>query len=237
MLVLDFIFPKKCLVCDAKGGYLCQKCQSHFSPCLKGICPQCDRLSVGGKTHQKCQSSQSMSGLISIWQYEGVIGEVIKALKYRFVHDALKEICQLAIQVLEIEFSEQNQEFKSFLNSFPIVIPVPLHKRRLYWRGFNQAEILGRNLAEIWQLPFSGKVLSRIKETQPQVELKGKQRQQNIARAFSLKKSLKNKGRILQGKRFLLVDDVWTTGATMRECCRVLKKTGAKAVWGITLAR
>ncbi|TSC53108.1 MAG: putative amidophosphoribosyltransferase [Microgenomates group bacterium LiPW_16] len=100
-----------------------------------------------------------------------------------------------------------------------VLTPVPLHWWRLRWRGFNQAEILGKMIAEKLEIKFVPDLLTRKKPTRPQVELEGKARRENIA------------------SNILLFDDVWTTGVTLRACGNVLKRAGVKSVWGLTLAK
>jgi len=114
-----------------------------------------------------------------------------------------------------------------------ILIPVPLHSRRQRWRGFNQAELLGKILAEKFNWQVRTDILVRHKHTKPQVDLKGKERKNNIRGAFKITP----KAKIKNLKKVWLFDDVWTTGSTLRECGQVLKRAGVRKVWGLTLAR
>ena len=120
-----------------------------------------------------------------------------------------------------------------FLEShFNLVIPVPLHPKRLRWRGFNQAVILAREVGRLWQLPMEPFLLLRSRETPPQTQLSEEERKKNMRRAFSL-----NPAKPVDGKTLLLVDDVYTSGATVNECSRTLIRAGAKEVYVFTLAR
>jgi ComF family protein len=112
-----------------------------------------------------------------------------------------------------------------------IITPVPLSKRRLHWRGFNQAEIIAQEISKIQKIPINN-VLAKIAETGVQAELPQKQRQSNIKNAFAIinRETVKNKD-------ILLVDDVITTGATINECARVLLNNGARRIIGIAAAR
>ena len=112
------------------------------------------------------------------------------------------------------------------------IIPVPLHRRRLRWRGFNQSVILGREVARLWGVPMDPFVLLRIKETVPQTELPEDERRRNVRAAFAV-----NPMKPVVGKSLLLVDDVYTSGATVNECSRTLLAAGAKKVYVLTLAR
>ena len=112
------------------------------------------------------------------------------------------------------------------------IVPVPLHPRRLRWRGFNQAVILGREVSRLWGVPMDPFILLRSRETPPQTQLPEGDRRKNVRGAFSLKTE-----KSVRGKRLLLVDDVYTSGATVKECSRTLIRAGAKAVSVLTLAR
>lgn len=113
-----------------------------------------------------------------------------------------------------------------------IILPVPLHPKRLRWRGFNQALVLARVIGRRWQIPVDPFILVRSRETPPQTQLSEKERRKNVRGAFSLNSRKTVKGRII-----LLVDDVYTSGATVNECSRVLRRAGAKEVYVLTLAR
>ncbi|GAI27128.1 unnamed protein product [marine sediment metagenome] len=109
---------------------------------------------------------------------------------------------------------------------------MPLDKKRLKRRGFNQAEEIAKVLSEILDIPLINDALLKIKETLPQVKLSEKDREENIKGIFLCQKPEK-----IKNKKTLLVDDVYTTGSTMEEAARILKKAGAKEVWGIAVAR
>jgi ComF family protein len=113
-----------------------------------------------------------------------------------------------------------------------MVLPVPLHTRRLRERGFNQALLLAQGISERFAIPLVFDSLERTKFTRPQVELVGRDRMKNVSGAFALRYP-----HVVHGKRVLLIDDVFTTGATMNECSRVLKLAGAQSVTALTLAR
>ena len=112
-----------------------------------------------------------------------------------------------------------------------VIIPVPLHPKRLRWRGFNQAVLLGRQLSRSYGIPIDPFILRRIKETPPQTQLNEEERRRNVRGAFALAP-----GRSLERKKVLLVDDVYTSGATVNECSRTLMRSGANRVFVVTLA-
>ena len=112
------------------------------------------------------------------------------------------------------------------------VIPVPLHRKKLKTRGFNQAEVLAVRIARIRKIELLNRRLVKIRNTPPQTTLAGKDRDQNVRGAYRVRRA-----RTLKGKTVLLVDDVYTTGSTIRECSRTLKQAGVKEVRAVTLAR
>jgi ComF family protein len=123
----------------------------------------------------------------------------------------------------------------SRLNAFndcDVIVPVPLHPERLRWRGYNQALLLARRVGKRLKRPVDGFSLTRTRNTQPQVELRESERRRNVTGAFAVVE-----GSRLQGKKILLVDDVYTSGATAGECARVLTESGAENVSVLTLAR
>lgn len=113
-----------------------------------------------------------------------------------------------------------------------LIIPVPLHVRRLRQRGFNQAVLLGEILAQEWQLPMERTTLQRVRWTEPQTTLPAAAREANVRGAFAVARPIG-----LAGRRVLLVDDVYTTGSTVSECARVLRHAGAAEVLVATVAR
>jgi len=114
-----------------------------------------------------------------------------------------------------------------------VLVPIPLHPSRRRWRGFNQAELLGKMITANLDLPFAPDLLIRKKKTQPQFKLGKKSRQQNLKNAFVVSDSKF----LILNFCFLLFDDVFSSGATLNEAAKTLKRAGAKQVWGLTLAR
>ncbi len=217
-MLLDFLFPRRCLGCGQWGNYFCQKCVKKVRLVENQVCPVCQRPAVEGKTHPRCQTKYSLDGLTSVFIYEGMIKQAVGKLKYKFITDLAEELIGLV--------PKQKLQAR-------VLIPVPLHSRRQRWRGFNQAELLGKMLAERYGGEMKADILERHKHTKPQVDLKGKERKKNIQGAFRIR----SKAKFEKQAKFLIFDDVWTTGSTMRECGQVLKRGGAKEAWGLTLAR
>ena len=194
---------------------MCESCEVGLWE-EEQICPVCGRASRHGVRHKYCHKPYSLDGLTCLWAYEGVARKIIAKTKYRFYYDMLRELFAGARQAR--------------LRDSLVIVPVPLYSKREKWRGFNQAEMIGKWLAKRENLELKN-LLVRVRDTGQQVG-KGKQdRWANMKGAFKLKTMSHLPSAVL------LVDDVWTSGATMAECCWVLKKAGVKYVWGWVLAR
>lgn len=225
MRILDLLFPKRCLGCGRVGKYFCDSCRKGVTSIAnnEARCPMCGKPAIDGVTHPRCQTRYSLDGLTSFFRYDGVIRQAVKTLKYRCVSDLADEFVSL------ISNSYLNEVTKLQSNDVTL-IPIPLHRSRLMERGFNQAEVLGRLVAEKLHIPITTDILKRVKKTVPQVAMKKKgARLKNMEGVFSV--CSESPGRVV------LFDDVFTTGATMRSAANALKRAGAKYVWAVTMAR
>jgi len=229
-IILDIIFPKKCVGCRKVGGYFCNECISNIKQ-TDLVCPKCEKLAVGGQTHPVCKRKFGLDGLWSLGIYEPPLKQAIQTLKYKRV----KEVAEVLVDIT-LEYWAKYQPFvldqiKKDRGEGWVIIPVPLHWFRENNRGFNQSSIIGQILSKRLGLDYSDSI-KRIRYTKSQVGLKGKERHLNIRNAFEITGDYK-----LETVNCLLLDDVWTTGSTLRECCWILKRNGAKKVWALTLAR
>lgn len=219
MGLIEVFYPKVCVGCSREGEYICAECQRKLGK-PEEICPMCSQPSLGGWVHARCRRPRGMERLFTGLPYQGLVQACLKKVKYKSAWEI-------------IEFLFELGEFPPLQGG--VVTAVPMWGRKERERGFNQAEMLADLLAK--SLPgVSRKVetLERVRETRPMFGLTRKERQENIEGAFRIIGRQSNK---LTGQRVILVDDVWTTGATMRECARTLKRAGSQEVWGITLAR
>jgi len=221
MNLLDLIFPKRCVVCNRFGGYLCEFDREKIKP-AKSFCPVCLKAAIGGTTHAKCKSKLSLDGLICIFDYSTPTREIIQELKYRFVTDLAN--------ILRAEIKKTKLLNRYNFDNFTLV-PIPLTSSRKNWRGFNRTEVLGKLIARRLKLPFDPEVLQKKKETPPQAKLPRKERIKQMRGAFRL-----NTPRHAEGRKFIVFDDVWTTGATLKSAAASLKRKGAEKVWGFALA-
>lgn len=220
MLFLDFLFPKRCVGCGRVGSYVCKNCYAKIELIEKPVCPVCQRQALGGKTHPGCQTKYSLDGLVVAARYSGPVKKAIAKVKYRWAYDVGKILVDLVAAGL----------WKFDLPRDLILVPIPLHLKRLRWRGFNQAEILADLLSKKFHVR-SVNFLKRTVNTRPQVGLVRDNRRKNIKGAFKLAPKSD-----LAAKNLMIVDDVFTSGATMAEAARVLKRNGAGSVWALAVA-
>lgn len=241
--LLDFLFPAECVGCKGFLGEnrflgFCKDCWGKIEFVTGSLCFCC------GKPFETKSISQMTSNFTcgncrkglyyfdkarAIGKYKGVLKEAIHHFKYSPTQVGMgkpglgKYLSELLLQHLPPDLQ---------ISSFDLVIPVPLHKNRKEQRGFNQSEILAKFLSQRYHIPLDTKHLYRIKETRPQIELSSSERAENVKGAFIIRNP-----RELKGKKIILIDDVFTTGATVNESSRILKKAEVKKVLVLTLTR
>jgi competence protein ComFC len=197
------------------------------------ICAYCERASIDGLTHVRCQKKLGLDGLISIWEYEGVIRKAILALKYKYATEIGQLLRNLMVEQFQKDCTTPCANFKYQISNLETLAPIPLHWHRQNVRGFNQSIEIGKSISEAMNWKFLPDLLIKKESTVSQVELKGDARRQNLKGVFAL-----NPNCVL-GTVYsvLLFDDVFTTGSTLREAAKVLKRAGVEKVWGLTIAR
>lgn len=230
-LILDLLFPLHCLNCHQEGSWLCQKCENRLpiNPSYERferilVFSACDYKKIVIKkliTTCKFSSIEKLSHSLGKLLIKG-------ALQFPEIKDLLVSEVNNRTKKEEEEEEEEEEEKKKRKNRL-IIIPIPLSKKRERERGFNQSLIIAQELSNYFQLPLLNN-LERV-ERKPQSELEGKKRTENIKGAFTWK------GKNLNDYKIILVDDVVTTGATLAEAAKELKKIGAKKVIGFAVAR
>ncbi len=237
MNLLDLIFSRKCVGCGKEGSYFCPACTKTIK-LVRQVCPVCERQTPFGQTHSFCLTRNSPDGLISFFDYNGIIRNAVHQLKYKFVTDLEKEFWQIIVGDIE-KRKEEMLLLKRFIDDEkPIVVPVPLHRQKENLRGFNQSSLFGKRMADLWKLSFSDKILVRYRKVESQTKLTQKERAENIKGIFTINSmSLRAMQEHGEAISVILVDDVWTTGSTLKEAARVLKEVGIRKVWGITIIR
>ena len=221
--LLDLIFPPRCVYCGQLGSYLCEKCLAEAEPIGRDVCIRCGNpLTVRGICH-RCQQDppDPLRAIRGVYFYNGPIAQGIRSLKYHGV--------QPLAAILAVPLATYLQEHPVDID---ILAPVPLHPEKEVARGFNQSELLAASVSEATNIPLRTDLVRRVVDTQPQARLTRRQRLQNVANAFA-----PGDGVRLHGESILLIDDVATTGATLRACARALKTAGAGDIWALTVAR
>ena len=183
------------------------------------ICKDCEIFLSEAECNMKEAEPLSM---MSVWEYEGLMEKLIYKIKYDGCSDIIGELVKKAFEKIDLR-----------LPQYAVITFVPMHKKKEKYRGFNQAELIAQKVGEATGRPVA-KFLEKIKDNRSQVGLNPQERTENVKGVFnplSLLKSDFNKTTVL------LVDDVYTTGATMAECMKVLKKAGVKNIYGFTLAK
>lgn len=230
---LDILFPPLCHGCkafipDAGDLHLCTDCLDSSPLVASPCCTICGLpfLTEGGSDH-RCggctEAPPSFASARAAVLFQGPVREVIHRFKYGRKVQHSRPLALLAARQLG---------GYAAASAADLIIPVPLHIKRLRERGFNQAVLLGEILARKWHVPLAGKNLSRIRWTEPQVNLTASERKQNVRGAFAVRDTA-----AIRDRKIILLDDVYTTGSTVDECARTLKKEGAAAVFVVTVAR
>lgn len=226
---LDILFPPKpyCLLCGNRLGntesIICENCKNKIEPLTEPLCGKCGKpLKTGFLFCNDCQNEHhAFVQARSYGRYDGVLKQLIYEFKYNGRQELAEILGQMMFSLLkEISWPD-----------FDYLVPLPLHAARQRERGFNQAYLLTKVLARKSKIPvFNG--LKRVKPTEHQTFLDKSFRKKNLEGAFKVVKNSK-----IHDKTVLLIDDVYTTGATTGECSKSLLEAGAKAVYVMTCAR
>lgn len=233
MEIFDFLFPKKCVVCKKSGSYLCEKCFTFLSFDAKSLCLACNHPSFNNLTHPRCKRKLTIDGCFSALSYNKTVQKLIFNFKYKPYLADLKTV----LTELFYESIIQNEQFQKQIKTGEwVFVPIPLSSSKFRKRGYNQAEILARELTVKFNFP-SKNLLGRTRETKTQVGMTSFQRKLNIRNAFQLNPSFIVNHSSLKNANIFLVDDVVTIGSTLLEAAKVLKQAGAVKVFGLTLAR
>ncbi|MDD4989779.1 MAG: ComF family protein [Candidatus Pacebacteria bacterium] len=227
--LLDLLFPQFCIKCQKEGFSVCPDCLSLIDINPYQYCPFCsfpNRVIEKGK----CQSHKELklNGLFSAVSYQNpLVKKMIALFKYK---PYIKTLCaHLAFLIISHFALLEKQEI---FTPSAILMPVPIAPKKEKERGYNQSAVVAKILSLYYKVPLQTKNLIKIKNTPNQVGLKKEKRWGNIAGSFSVRWP-----ELIKAKTIFLVDDVFTTGATMEECAKVLKLAGAKKVWGIAICR
>lgn len=209
--VLDVLFPSFCVGCGKEGIFLCGECRKQIV--IKRVAQTPDGKSPIRKIYAAADYSNRL------------ISELITKFKFQSVSDIRYPLTDMLIEHLTL--------VKFRMPPKCVMTAVPLHKQREIKRGFNQAELIAREVAGHFQIPYREKILKRTRNTDPQTEMENyNRRMQNVKESFVC-----NNQKNIAGKRVIIVDDVTTTGATLNECAKALKSAGARSVTAFVVAR
>lgn len=230
-LTLDLIYPPKCMVCNKiialnKARWLCDNCKNLLEYTKEPKCIKCSRPVQKEKSFctQCANKDFSFCKNFSVYEYYGVLQSIIYKFKYGNNPNLGKGLAKLMVENLGLEF------FKDF----DFLVPVPLHKRKLRKRGFNQAGVLCKEISKLTGVKSLDKLLIRKKNTKSLSRLSPRERVNNLKGAFHINQKYKNNN--IESRSFLIIDDIYTTGSTMNFCSKILVENGAKNVCGLTIA-
>lgn len=232
--LLDLIYPRACFHCDrpmtgeSANLPFCSDCWKTVRPLTGPCCPICATPFSSPSTLQhspdhrcgECREEfPAFSRAITPYAYEGILAEAIQRFKYQMQISLAEPLAALLVETLKTV-------------QFDRVAAIPLHPTRLRTREFNQSLLIAQKIARATHVPLLMNALSRSRDTIPQVGLSRRERAENVRRAFHLVDQ-----KPIKGKRILLIDDVYTTGATLREGAKTLIKGGAEEVIVAAVAR
>jgi ComF family protein len=233
---LDFLYPALCELCQIslkKGSSICSSCVDNLPRIKDPICQRCGESFDGNLGDDfRCQNCLGLSHdfVFARASFKGLATpfHLVHSLKYRKRFFLARDLAPLLLETLD-----EDSRFEEFRKN-TLLVPVPLHWRRQQWRQGNQAFELARELSKVSGIPYANS-LRRIRSTQTQTKLNRKQRLSNLRGAFAVKKRHREQ---LRGTNIILIDDVFTTGATAHECTRILRHSAKSSkVAVLTLVR
>lgn len=223
----ELLFPRRCPICDnIVSGWnknICELCYENLKPIQGEICCKCGKkLTVEEKEYCKdcCKNMHIFTGGMALYEYVDVAKSI-----YRFKYGERAEYAEFYGREMAIHFKKRIQCIKP-----DALMPVPLHKERQRKRGYNQAELLAKEIGKELGIPVYTKVIVRQKKTLPQKKLNAIERQNNLKKAFKI---IKNE---LKLNTIIIVDDIYTTGSTIDSIARVLKDAGVHEIYYMALA-
>lgn len=225
---INTLFPRHCVGCRADDTDLCDACTEKIVLLKHQSCIRCQRITEMGRTCPTCRNVAPIYQTLSVAHFhDGPLKEALHTLKYHGRRDLGNQLFSLFMAHAEV---------RSILSTLPrenvLCVAIPLHRKRLWWRGFNQSALLANSVARQFNFERDDRVLTRMMAGKVQSSLTRAERRKNTEGVFASN----SKARI-EGKTILLIDDIITTGATMMACAAVLKKAGAKRVIALSVAR
>lgn len=223
--LFDLLLPPKCVHCKAAGSWFCQSCLERIPFITGTICHHCGTPLPDGATRfcRQCRD-YALNAIDGIRSAAPFVDNPLRSAIHDFKYNNHRALTPALGEILVASYRRHQLEVE-------VIVPVPLHELKLKERGYNQSELLARQLGQALNLPVNVTTLRRARKTESQMTLKADERLKNVANAFSCA------DRNLDRRHVLLVDDVCTTGSTLDACAVALKAGGAASVWGLTLAK
>ena len=217
---LDLLFPLECFGCSKEGEVFCSTCLKELPRLRPPFCRLCCQPGIDSPC-ASCQALPlSVDGIRAPFVLDGVVRRAVHRLKYGNLRAAAPQLGRI-----------MGEQLMSYKIPGQLVVPVPLHPVRLRQRGYNQSDLLAKGVARTSGIPLAKHLLTRTKNTSPQVASQGReQRRSNVDGSFRC-------GADLSGVSLILIDDVATTGSTLSACAAALKAAGAISVHALALAR
>lgn len=217
---LDIFFPPYCVGCGRQGEIWCQDCVQEIEPISGRLCPSCGLPLISTMQCGSCRSEELPFHARSYAWYRGPICRALVQLKYRPDRRLSDWLANRLIEIVSRE-------------AWPsmTVVPVPLSRKKFNRRGYNQVDLIASGVARKLGQPYRASALRRIRDTRSQVGLSPDARRRNVQGAF------RADSRKVRGKNILIIDDLFTTGATLLACTQVLRSAGAELVFALTVAR
>jgi len=222
-VVLDLVYPPRCPGCGAMGKLFCDTCRAMVEPVYPPVCRLCGAPGVSGLCPACRRTPTSLEGIVAAAYFSGPLRDAIHSLKYQGNRALAAPLSAYLLEAWQ----------RAWPASSPtpdLIVPVPLHGRRLAERGYNQSALLARAVGRARAVPLAERAVSRLRDTPSQTGLDPAARRRNVSGAFACQGNV-------TGREVVLVDDVCTTGATLEACAVALKAGGATRVWALTVAR
>ena len=218
---LDLLFPPRCACCKQFGAWLCEACVNGFRRVQGPCCARCGDVLTSGSLCSRCRTNPPrIDAVRSVFHFEDGLREAVHQFKY----EGLSVLAEPLGTLMAAYWWEHPL-------AADVVVPVPLHRKRVRDRGYNQSALLAQVVAAEHAIPVNVDTLVRRRATVPQVGLSVERRAKNVAGAFECRCDA------LAGAEVLLIDDVCTTGSTLESCAVALYGAGVRAVRGLTLSR
>ena len=250
---LEYIFLPSCGVCGKLGeGYLCEKCGKELEKYRVGVRELLYESQLYNKveSYKKVRNSDNNVNNLEIEKY-GDNADSIEIQHMRNNTNRIEKFHMLKYKdlvrklIIQYKFNDKaylnktfcefiikNKKAFDFIKSYDIIIPVPIHKKRMKERGYNQSKLIAKELARIAQIKCYKDILIKTKNNKPQSTLSGNLREENVKNVYKLRNQEK-----INNKKVLLFDDIYTTGATAKECIKELEKANVKKIGVMTLAK